>query len=131
MDNEIPTVVRHSSSVLVSLGIFMAGFAALIAAGSIAGFVVYHFSSGNKPQVIETSQSDFQIVQLGQMRRDQFLIDRRTGRVWTNVCSGKVSGADCNGMMVWEEMYVDNVTPTDSPTAAAYRAQFSQKTGKR
>jgi hypothetical protein len=109
----------------------MAGFAALIVAGSFAGFVVYHFSTGNKTQVIETSQSDFQLVQLGQMRRDQFLIDRRTGRVWSSVCSGKTSGADCDGMIVWEEMYVYNVTPNDSPTAATYRAHLMQRTEKK
>jgi hypothetical protein len=89
MNEETSTVVRTSRSILVSLGIFMAGFAALIVAGSFAGFVVYHFSTGNKTQVIETSQSDFQLVQLGQMRLDQFLIDRRTGRCGVAFALGK------------------------------------------
>jgi hypothetical protein len=67
-------------------------------------------------------QHDFQLVQLGQMRRDQFLIDRRTGRIWVSVCSGKNNGPDCMGMMIWDEMYVRDFTPNDSPVAIDFFA---------
>ena len=129
MNDESFAVVKSSNSISVlgSLGIFMAGLAALIVAGSVAGFVVYYFSPANKAPVNETPQSDFQVVQLGQFRRDQFLLDRRSGRIWTAVCSGKASGADCEGMLIWAEMYVDNVTPSDSAAAGAYRAYLSER----
>ncbi len=133
MDEGISAVVKTSnfSSILVSVGIFMAGIAALIVAGSFAGFVVYHFSPGNKDQLIETPQSDSQLIQLGQFRRDQFLVDRRNGRVWTLICFGKVSGPDCDGMQLWQEMYVDNATLDDSRAANAYRTHVNAKTGRK
>lgn len=49
---------------------------------------------------------DYELVQLGEMRRDQYLIDKKTGRNWVNVCTGEVKGADCVGDTVWEERLV-------------------------
>jgi hypothetical protein len=65
-------------------------------------------------------------VQLGQFRRDQFLVDRETGRVWSNVCLSKAQtpSPNCDGLMIWEEMYVSGVTPPDSPATTAFQAQL-------
>lgn len=68
----------------------------------------------------QSVRGNYDVVQLGQYRRDQFLIDRRSGRIWQSVCSGEVSGPDCKGMQVWEEMFVSGVTPASSPAARAY-----------
>lgn len=40
----------------------------------------------------------FQLVQLGTMRRDQFLIDSKSGHVWVHVCAGKTQrdGVSCD-----------------------------------
>ncbi len=51
-------------------------------------------------------QHDYRLVQLGQMRRDQFLIDQKTGRIWSSVCDGESKGPDCNGAMIWQEQPV-------------------------
>ena len=56
---------------------------------------------------------DYQLIQLGDFRRDQFLIDKNTGRVWNKVCSGDVKGADCDGELMFEEMAVSGRELTD------------------
>ena len=45
------------------------------------------------------SHADFELVQLGTMRRDQYLIDKKTGRVWVKTCMYSKpgnTGADCD-----------------------------------
>jgi hypothetical protein len=34
----------------------------------------------------QTTGGRFQLVQLGDMRRDQFLLDTQTGKMWARVC---------------------------------------------
>lgn len=46
---------------------------------------------------------EYQLVQLGEFRRDQFLIDKKTGRTWVNFCAGEAKGPDCDGDVFWEE----------------------------
>lgn len=52
----------------------------------------------------------FQLVQLSNMRRDQFLLDTKTGKVWNNQCivAGPNSG-DCN-YAVFLLMDVEGIT---------------------
>ena len=110
---------------LSGLGLLLVGFAALIAA--VTYFLRVANAQGQAPAsapVAEEIKRDFQLVQLGEFRRDQFLIDRSSGRVWQSVCSGEVSGPDCKGMLIWDEMYVDGVTPGDSAAAMVYRQQI-------
>jgi len=66
-------------------------------------FLVWVIGSFTKPKDLEI-RSEYQLVQLGEMRRDQFLLDKKTGRIWTSVCFGKTSGADCDGLVIWQEM---------------------------
>lgn len=63
---------------------------------------------------------DFELVQLGEMNRNQFLLDKKTGRVWQKVCDGEIKQFECEGTMIWEEMYVDDWTPPDSRAALVY-----------
>jgi hypothetical protein len=46
----------------------------------------------------------YQLYQLGEYRRDQFLLNTRTGKVWEKVCIGTTSGATCDGDLMWEEV---------------------------
>lgn len=57
----------------------------------------------------------FQLIQLGEYRRDQFLIDTETGRIWNSICvvtgspDPKKASSECQGTLAWEEMYVENL----------------------
>jgi hypothetical protein len=114
---------------LAGFGLLFVGAAALIAAG---GFFVSVANAAHENQMPLQAQGsvkhDFQLVQLGDFRRDQFLVDKSTGRVWQSLCSGEVAGPDCKGMLIWDEMYVDGVTPSDSSTARLY---FQQVLGRK
>jgi len=107
---------------LGSAGILLAGIAAVILASA---FVVRTLRSppgpAQLPQLAEQTQPhenhEFQLIQLGEMRRDQFLLDKSTGRVWSEVCNGQVSGPDCNGQLFWQEMKVEGVAPASGPTS--------------
>lgn len=61
--------------------------------------------AGCKLQVENTSkdesQNDFQLIQLGEFRRDQFLLNKKTGQIWRSVCA---------------------VSDTKNPTDCAYNA---------
>lgn len=48
-----------------------------------------------KGKVAESPGGRFQLVQLGEMRRDQFLLDAETGRIWRASCIQRGSGTDC------------------------------------
>ena len=69
----------------------------------------------------------FELVQLGQFRRDQFLVDKKTRRVWERSCTGKVSGPDCDGLNTWDEMYVSEITPEDSLAAKVFDRDFKRR----
>ena len=114
---------------LAGFGLLLLGVAAIIAAG---GFFIEvanstHEIQTSRPSATQDSiEHDFQLVQLGDFRRDQFLVDKSTGRVWQSICSGPTSGPDCNGMLIWDEMYVGGgVTPSDSGAALAYLRHVS------
>ena len=115
---------------LAGVGLLFLGLAALVAA---IGFFITVANSAHESQVSFTSaikdvpERDFQLVQLGNFRRDQFLVDKSSGRVWQSVCSGPANGPDCNGMLIWDEMYVGGVTPSDSGAALAYFQHAGRK----
>jgi hypothetical protein len=60
-----------------------------------------------KNAYVLNQEHDYQIIQLGQMRADQFLIDKKTGCVWTAVCRGEVKGSQCHGEIIWQKMWVE------------------------
>lgn len=128
---ETPVVVFGKLS---GTGLLLLGVAAIIAAGA------YLSRSASTPAAPPQSvvaqppaafpEHSFQLVQLGEMRRDQFLYDKRTGRIWTSVCTGQVSGANCSGMLIWQEMYVDGTTPPTSPASLYYQLQTQSQKSK-
>lgn len=68
-----------------------------------------------------STRHNFQLIQLGEMARNQFLLDKGTGRVWQKVCDGENKGVgECDGILVWEEMYVSDLTPAESRPALIY-----------
>lgn len=86
-------------SIAKSIGILMIGISCLLWSG----------------------KHEFQMEQLGDMARNQFLIDKTSGRVWQKACDGKSNGlGDCDGVMIWEEMYVADLTPPESRPALVY-----------
>jgi hypothetical protein len=93
----------------IAIGVLLVGIAAVIAALA---------SAAPDPRPVKDHSSErasgFQLVQLGELRRDQFLLDGKTGRVWVRVCSGVMQGGECSGQMLWEEMCVQGVTPYSS-----------------
>jgi opacity protein-like surface antigen len=46
----------------------------------------------------------FQLVQVGSLRMDQYLLDTCTGQFWRMSC-GKFRGKECN-LTIWEKEYV-------------------------
>lgn len=103
-DENIPVLLRTTMGFMRSAGLLLLGLAALLAAASFAGFTPSTHKWNNQHMLIPNAEHDFQLIQLGEFRRDQFLLDRKTGRVWQPVCSGKSTGPDCAGEMVWVEM---------------------------
>ena len=107
----------------------MAGAAALISALSAIG-VLPHAVTIREPSPVALPQPQscpptpsFHVAQL---QRDQFfLVDSRSGRVWERVCSGKTKGADCDGLLIWNEMYVSGVTPPESAATRVFAYQHT------
>lgn len=87
--------MKNLSSLVKDFVLLMAGTAVLL--------IALAYSKKVADIQSKTPEHDFQLIQLGEMRRDQFLLDRKTGRTWKSICVGEVSGADCNGRMVWEQ----------------------------
>ena len=96
---------------LRNLGVFCFSVAAATTSIVAAIAILDHLRQPPTPP-LEQAQSSlerrFQLTQLGEFRRDQFLLDQDTGRIWHPVCIGTVSGTDCQGVVAWEEM---SVTP--------------------
>jgi hypothetical protein len=112
----------------IALGAVLAGIGVLVAG---IGAAMLGFAAFNTVPDEATSRGgslvEFQVVQLGEFRRDQFLLDRRSGRIWHSVCSGEVSGPDCKGMLIWDEMYVANLSEVLSPVSQAYRTHLVEQ----
>lgn len=88
-------------------------------------------SACNKPadpvkDAATTSIGRFQVMQLGTFRRDQFMIDSATGRIWQNQCfkNGKAL-ADCD-YNVWVEQDVMGVNASAQEVSAKLSAMNSK-----
>jgi hypothetical protein len=109
---------------LGGVGILLVGIAAIVLA---CAFIIHTLRGSAIPphffRSAEQGQShenhEFELTQLGEMRRDQFLLDKKTGRIWTEVCAGQVSGPDCNGQLTWQEMQVEGL-PSKSDAASIF-----------
>lgn len=53
--------------------------------------------------VIERNKHEYQLIQLGEYRRDQYLLDKKTGRTWVSVCTGESKNGDCTADIMWQE----------------------------
>ncbi len=118
-ENALRMACRPVLSGLGNTGLLLLGVAALVAALSVAGLLPTGRDSPTEArndhprEALSKNESDFRLVQLGTLRRDQFLLDRRAGRVWRSVCAGETDGANCDGMTVWEEMLVEGIAPKE------------------
>jgi hypothetical protein len=62
-----------------------------------------------EPTEPQPSSDRFQLVQLGSMRRDQFLLDKQTGTIWQNTCLYGNNGPDCD-FGAWMKQDVEELT---------------------
>lgn len=70
----------------------------------------------------------FTLIQLGDARRDQFLLNRGTGQIWENVCSFDNDVTPkrtndpyhCPGVNAWSPVPVLGISPADSPEMREY-----------
>lgn len=58
------------------------------------------------PQPSKTTGGRFQLIQLSSARRDQFMIDTQTGKIWSKVC---LSGGTPDGGCDLDAWALDNV----------------------
>jgi hypothetical protein len=108
---------------LSGLGVLLLGLAGLIAAIAI---LLHVAQSAGAPLAATTppAKPGFELVQLGELRRDQFLVDGDSGRVWERVCSGEVKGPDCNGNVLWREMCVEGGASKSAECMARQSEQY-------
>jgi hypothetical protein len=63
-------------------------------------------------QVAVKPKLKFELVQLGSMRRDQFLLDKETGQLWRITCiAGAGQGGDCK-YSAWMKEDVEGINTT-------------------
>ena len=62
---------------------------------------IFSFQAWSKSKsVVKGEVGRFKIIQLGNLRRDQFLLDTEAGKIWRSVCIGK-GGPDC--VNAWQQ----------------------------
>lgn len=61
----------------------------------------------------------FQLIQLGSVRKDQFLVDTVTGQIWGRRCNDTgTDGMSCFGPL-WQKEVVEGITVTDADLSHA------------
>ncbi len=122
--NTVPVVIFGK---LGGFALLMIGFSSLIAASGLFLQVVNTKPSEQITSVSsETVKDDFQLIQMGEMRRDQYLVNKSNGRIWQKTCLGENLGPDCKGILSWDEMYVDGVTPDNSVATTSYFQEINK-----
>ncbi len=80
----------------------------------------------------KTSGGRFQLIQLSNMRRDQYMIDTQTGKVWAKVCTAPI-GDDCDAS-AWTLNDVEGITASriqiQKTAEAVQRLQESEAAAK-
>lgn len=77
----------------------------IILASSILALSCEKHNTGDWKEVpLEKDEHSYELVQLGSLRSDQFLVDKKTGRIWKNVCaySSSKDTSDCD-YSYWRE----------------------------
>lgn len=93
----------------------------LLGAAVSAAFLLYRGGATAVAAVPSfNAESGYEIVQPDRSGRDIYMLDKKTGRVWQRDCMGQKGGFGCDGVLFWNEMYVENITPRDSGPAQAY-----------
>ena len=96
---------------LQGVGVFLIGVA----------FCIWAIAYGERAQREPPIHPEYQLVQLGNGARDQFLYDKNNGRTWRVVCSGQMKDFNCQGMIVWQEEYIEGITPDSANSAKIYK----------
>lgn len=81
-------------------------------------FLVSSIAFAGKSNTGTSGGGRFQIIQLSDMRRDQYLLDTQTGKIWSKTCA--ISGAvppDCE-LEAWMQ---DNVVGVNISEADFYK----------
>ncbi|MGZ3694126.1 MAG: hypothetical protein ACXWQO_07985 [Bdellovibrionota bacterium] len=52
----------------------------------------------------------FQLIQLGDYHKDQFLLDTDTGKFWKPVCTKADAAGNCTGTMIWQLQVIEEIT---------------------
>ena len=60
----------------------------------------------------KNSDGRFQLVQLGSMRRDQFLLDTHTGKIWRSVCYLPSDTSDDCSVDAWDPADIIGINTT-------------------
>lgn len=110
-----------------NIGLVLLGVAALIIAYSYFLRTNAYVENLKKPSEKSeaTNVADYQLVQLGSSRRDQFLLDKTNGRIWTSVCAGSFVGIECVGDYVWQEQMVVGLNGYTREDLASYLKYLS------
>ena len=84
-----------------------------------------------KDNTIREKSNSFEVVQLGSFRKDQLLIDKKTGQMWQPVCmfSKSKDTTDCD-YTAWKKIDIEDINiPRDAINAwaDALKAQSQKK----
>jgi hypothetical protein len=71
-------------------------------------FSIILFSACEKAQK-EPKNDRFKLMQISDFRRDQYLLDSATGRLWVKVCSDVGKDGMCAGVSYWQRELVQNI----------------------
>lgn len=67
-------------------------------------------SPSHQQQVDIPQVGRFELKQISTFRRDQFLLDNATGRIWSPRCTKLAkNGVDCDGGSIWQEESVEGL----------------------
>lgn len=72
---------------------------------------------------VKTENGRFQLIQLSDFRRDQYLLDTQTGTMWLKICikPGKETG-DC-ALHVWEKDAIEDITISREAIKSLYASE--------
>lgn len=78
----------------------------VIVALAFNGFCYWNYTQKNPQKVVyeNKQEHEYQLIQLGNFRRDHFMLDKKTGRVWECICGHEEDKSGECRRMVWREM---------------------------
>ena len=98
-------MIKNVFLLLVGASILLAGLAICLISYSYYLKSVAYINNKDKEFANRfVYEHDYQLIQLGEFRRDQFLLDKKTGLTWRPVCDGEFKEGNCTGSMRWQKM---------------------------